>query len=157
MHYAGIGSRNTPNIILNSMRLLATKLETFGYMLRSGGAVGADSAFESGIINPLNKEIFYADDATDSAIKYASNFHPAWYKCTDYVRNLHGRNSMILLGKNLDEPVKFVICYTENGKDVGGTGLGIRIAQNQHIPVFNLFFEESIQQINCFIGENDLL
>ena len=32
----------------------------------------------------------------------------------------------------------FVICWTKDAKDIGGTGLAIRLARKQNIPVFNL-------------------
>jgi hypothetical protein len=49
---------------------------------------------------------------------------------------------MIILGKNLDEPVKFVVCWTPGGKVVGGTGVAIQIAHKNNIPVINLFKDE---------------
>jgi len=156
-YYAGIGSRNTPSNIQSIMREVASKLETIGYVLRSGGAIGADSAFESGIINPNNKEIYYAKDATIQAIELAKQFHPAWNKCSPYVQQLHGRNSMILLGNELDKPVNFVICYTEDGKDSGGTGLGIRIANHYKIPVFNLHDVNTINRLNIYLHGDDIL
>jgi predicted Rossmann fold nucleotide-binding protein DprA/Smf involved in DNA uptake len=52
-YYAGIGSRETPKDICDIMTQLAIKLANNGWVLRSGGAKGADrSRFE--------KEIFYA-------------------------------------------------------------------------------------------------
>lgn len=47
--YAGIGSRETPRSILDLMTAIARKLEALGYTLRSGGATGADTAFEEGV------------------------------------------------------------------------------------------------------------
>ena len=134
--YAGIGSRETPRSILDIMTSCASRLEALNYTLRSGHAIGADTAFEC---NVHKKEIFIADDATSDSIELASQFHGYWDKCSSYAKKLHGRNSMILLGKNLDTPVRFVICWTKDGKDTGGTGLGIRIAEAYKIPVFNLY------------------
>lgn len=48
MLYAGVGSRATPEPVLDLMRRCATRLEVLGYTLRSGGANGADTAFEEG-------------------------------------------------------------------------------------------------------------
>ena len=59
LYYAGIGSRNTPNEILSLLTSLAEQLALKGYILRSGGAKGADSAFEKGCDKVHgNKEIF---------------------------------------------------------------------------------------------------
>ena len=135
MYYAGIGSRQTPPEILNTMTKIAQALGKLGYTLRSGGADGADKAFEVGAVK---KEIFRPRHATPEAIELAMSLHPAPSKCNDYVRKLHGRNAQIILGLNLDSPVEFVICWTKNGKIIGGTGLGIRLSMSKNIPIFNL-------------------
>lgn len=138
MYYAGIGSRTTPQDVCNLMTRLAVSLEAKGYKLRSGGADGADKAFERGVRDTANKEIFRPKDATIEAIQLASEVHPAWHHCNDYARRLHGRNSQIILGRNLDVPVKFVICWTPKGNEVGGTALGMRLATKRGITVYNL-------------------
>ena len=48
MIYAGIGARKTPGGVLVLMREVGAILARDGWMLRSGGAEGADSAFEAG-------------------------------------------------------------------------------------------------------------
>ncbi|NYZ25158.1 hypothetical protein HND93_36125, partial [Azospirillum sp. ROY-1-1-2] len=48
MHYAGIGSRETPPAVLEVMAAVGERLAQLGWVLRSGGAVGADQAFERG-------------------------------------------------------------------------------------------------------------
>ena len=47
-YYAGIGSRSTPEDVLDRMYKLAILLAKRSYTLRSGGANGADTAFEKG-------------------------------------------------------------------------------------------------------------
>lgn len=47
-YYTGIGSRQTPKDILKLMERIAYKLCQKGYVLRSGSAGGADTAFENG-------------------------------------------------------------------------------------------------------------
>ncbi len=135
LYYAGIGSRQTPDEILFQMELIALLLYSRNYVLRSGGAKGADSAFAKGT---KSRHIYYASDATDDSIALSSKYHPAWNRCSDYVKQLHGRNSMIILGVKLDTPVEFVVCWTPTGEATGGTGLGIRIARAYNIPVYNL-------------------
>jgi hypothetical protein len=150
--YAGIGSRRrTPSFIHEMMESVASKLETKDYILRSGGAQGADKAFESGVQYDENKQIFRPKHATIEAINLAANFHPYWDECDTITRKLHGRNSMIILGEDLSTPVQFVICYTPDGKASGGTGVGIRIAESFNIPVFNLAHTESKERIEKFI------
>lgn len=47
--YTGVGSRETPNDILELMESVGFALASQGWTLRSGGAVGADQAFEKGM------------------------------------------------------------------------------------------------------------
>lgn len=142
-YYAGIGSRETPISILNKMTQLAKKL-SFHYILRSGGAIGADIAFEVGADH---KEIFKAKDATTTAMVIAERFHPNWAACSDYVRKLHTRNVMILLGKYLNSPVKFVVCWTPRGLITGGTGQGLRIAEAYDISVINFAIVPTVERV----------
>ncbi len=144
MKWAGIGSLKTPDNVLKVMTSISQVLSEHGYILRSGGAIGSDSAFELGA---KLKEIFYAKDATPESIELASKFHPAWNRCDDYARKLQGRNSMILLGKDLNDPVDFVICWTEGGKIQGGTGQGMRIALHYNIPIYNLAVKEDVENL----------
>lgn len=48
MYYTGVGSRETPPEIMDLMRAVAKKFASRGWVLRSGGAEGADTAFENG-------------------------------------------------------------------------------------------------------------
>lgn len=134
-YYAGIGSRETPANILKIMETIAVYLNNQNYILRSGGAIGADKAFES---QTTNKEIFRPNDSTKESIALAMSLHPNPHACKEYVQKLHGRNAQILLGRDLNKYVDFVICYTYEGKLLGGTAMGIRIANLYDIPVYNL-------------------
>mgnify|MGYP006307016045 CR=1 FL=1 len=134
--YAGIGSRKTPFEVLDKMKNMALALQNVDYILRSGGARGADSAFESGAGD--KKEIFTADDATPEAMILTSKYHPNWNACKPYVKKLHARNAMIVLGKNLDKLVDFIICWTPGGTGSGGTGQALRIAKAYGIPIYDL-------------------
>lgn len=55
----GIGSRETPEDILKLMTRIGQKIEALGGLLRSGGAGGADLAFEAGWRNANACEIFH--------------------------------------------------------------------------------------------------
>ncbi len=57
-YYAGIGSRKTPPEMMSLMTDLAARLEEQGWILRSGGAIGADSAFQLGVKDPDNQRIY---------------------------------------------------------------------------------------------------
>lgn len=143
MIYCGIGSRQTPKDVLQTMVKIGAYLAKRGDILRSGGAIGADAAFEQGC-GTGKKEIYLAKDCTPMAKELSSHFHPAWHLCSDLAKNLHGRNAMIVLGQNLDTPADMVICWTADGKASGGSGQTLRIAASRGIPVFNLFFDKQL-------------
>jgi hypothetical protein len=134
-YYAGIGSRRTPPGILETMTRIAGRLCNMGYTLRSGGAERADTAFAKGT---PTLEVFRPEDATVAAISMAAKIHPAWRACKAYAQRLHGRNCMIILGARLNEPVDFVICWQDPTVDHGGTRLGMLLAEQNGIPVYNL-------------------
>ncbi len=141
--YTGVGSRDTPPSMLQLMTRIAARLALDGYTLRSGGAVGADQAFEQGA---TLKAIFFAHDATPAAMNVAAALHPAWNRCSPFARRLHGRNAFQVLGAALDSPSDFLICWTADGCihhnartiNTGGTGTAISIASTNGVPVHNL-------------------
>lgn len=141
--YTGVGSRNTPQSVLQIMHDIAVKLSDLGYTLRSGGADGADKAFESGT---NDKEIYTIHHASQIAMAIAAKFHPAWNHCNQYVKRLHGRNVFQVLGVGLHTPSKFLICWTPDAcishntrtRRTGGTGTAISIADYYNVKIFNL-------------------
>lgn len=57
--YTGIGSRKTPDSTLKEFESIGRELASRGYLLRSGGAPGADYAFEKGCLSARgNRNIF---------------------------------------------------------------------------------------------------
>jgi hypothetical protein len=127
--YAGIGSRQTPPQMLELMAELARTLATRGYTLRSGHAPGADQAFEFGahtraeVYLPWPKfertvrcEADYLRGAPSAeALQLAAQHHPAWDRLKPGARSLHARNCHQILGRDLDDPVSFVVCWTQDG------------------------------------------
>lgn len=165
VYYAGVGSRETPDDILALMEQLANRLREDGLILRSGHAPGADQAFERGagsqaqIFLPwptfeqdeafnsskdpetgvvTNPKIF--DEPTADAVSFASKLHPAWRQLSQGAKKLHARNAHQIYGPKLDRPtlVEFVLCWTPEGRQVGGTAMAMRMAQERNIPVHNL-------------------
>lgn len=148
-YYTGIGARKTPPEIMVVERQVASSLERHGYILRSGGAAGSDTAFEQGVIRPTNKRIYLPwhgfngraskyNTPTREAIELASRYHPAWEKLGQASRKLMGRNSHQVLGYDLVTPSEFIICWTPGGEMVGGTSQALRIGLDHKIPIINL-------------------
>lgn len=140
--YAGIGSRETPLTVCSLFSEIASLLEEHGYILYSGGADGADKAFENGVKKDSNKVIFKAWQATKESMNLASTVHPAWHNCSEGAQKLHGRNCFQVLGEDLKTPVDFVLCWTQKGKAVGGTATAINLAKLNNIPIFNFYETE---------------
>jgi len=158
--YAGIGSREAPKHILDFMTKIASILEQCGYILRSGKAKGSDQAFERGVKNPKNKEIFVHRDAKpwsfETVKKYLPNDRPATFdNWQPYVRGLLARNMMQVLGEKGNKPVKFVVCWTPMGdyetSEVGGTGYALRCAIDHGIPTFNLNYPDQMKAFKALI------
>lgn len=141
MFYAGIGARKAPSDILQQMQVIAMRLALAGYALRSGGALGADHAFEKGADAVRGAKVIFPATKLPEAIAHARQYHPTFDTLAPYVQQLHARNSLIILGIDLVSPVEFIVCWTPAGMVVGGTGQALRVAQATGIKVFNLASE----------------
>lgn len=163
--YTGVGSRETPIEIQNVMTRVAEDLGESGWLLRSGGAAGADRAFETGVDTVFGpKEIYLpwpgfsycnrcesktcphmwtvgqASSLDLKARKIAESVHPNW-KAVESINGgitLHTRNAYQVLGKNLNRPSEVLICWTPHGNTIGGTATAIRLAHKREVPVINL-------------------
>jgi len=147
---AGIGSRETPADVCGMMTVYASKLAGKGYVLRSGGANGADAAFELGCdLVDGEKEIYLPwrgfmgnssplHNVSLPALNEAKRFHPNWSRLNDAGRRLMGRNAYQVLGANLSvtDKVDFILFWTEDGKASGGTGQALRMAKYYEIPAY---------------------
>ena len=149
-YYAGIGSRKAPDHILEEMRALASIYEEQGYILRSGGAIGADSAFEASVVDSANKEIFRGYDAVPWAFEYVEaycmpNDRRGFANWKPYIKGLLARNMMQILGADGQTPVDFVVCWAPSldysDSSAGGTGYALRCALRNGIPICNLYDE----------------
>ncbi len=158
-YYTGIGSKKIPTDIHDLMVRYGRELAKCGYVLRSGAADGADTAFEEGCsdVNGLKEiylpwknfnkhpsDLYYispeaydvAEEIFGSALKYTR----------PYVKKYMSRNMYQVTGETLDKPSDFVLCWTPDGcecasernKKTGGTGQAIAYAGSLGIPVFNL-------------------
>ena len=169
--YAGIGSRTTPADVLECMKVIAIELAAKGFILRSGAADGADTAFEDGCQSVygqseiwlpwklFNNHVDTGFYPNDNHYQYAEQLHPKWHKLTRGPRALHARNVGQILGHDINTPVKFVLCWTPDGaeseaevtKFTGGTGTAIKCAARSDIPIFNLKNHTAIDDFMDFV------
>jgi len=156
MLYAGVGSRETPAHILTVMHDYAAAKARTGAILCSGGAQGADSAFEDGADSEGGvSRIYTVDDVTDKhkeAYALAEGCHPAWNKLPTYVRKLMVRNVFIVAGPEVDRPVDYVLAWTPNGCVTGGTGHTLRVARRLGVPSYNLHDFSALQKAKTYIS-----
>ena len=157
-YYTGVGSRETPSEICTIFQEIGETLAKQGYILRSGAATGADTAFEVGcdiakgkkkIFIPwsnFNKSTSTLIGANEEALKIAEEVIPWWNTLKKWPQILHGRNAYQVLGQDLNTPSDFVICWTDGGKLIGGTRTAIKIAQKNNIRVYNFGLVEHIKQ-----------
>ena len=153
-NYTGIGSRNTPQDMQTIMTRVAIALANDNWVLRSGGAEGADTAFDLGahykriylpwdgfngkqvdnvsyIVPPYNEQMVF-------------EYHTAPHRLTSGGMRLMSRNSYQVLGDNLDNQSSFLVCWTSDGKMSGGTGQAMRIAQDFCVPIYNLYHKSQL-------------
>lgn len=155
------------------MTAIAKRLASLGYTCNSGGANGADAAFERGAV--ISRQIFLPWDGFNGRnIQNLTKLHgegsylvPPFNR--DLVRKYHpkpdalsdagwkfmSRNSYQVLGKDLNTPVEFVLCWTKDGKASGGTGQAMRIANDYNIPIFNLKTDR--EKFSVYMSQSILL
>lgn len=112
-YYAGIGSRETPEDVGVVMKSIAGSLGKKGYILRSGGANGADTFFEQGAsdhghtadiwlpwtrFNGRNSKLF----PIKKHFLVGEKIHPVWDKLKSPVQFLVSRNMAQVLGMDFD-------------------------------------------------------
>ncbi len=173
--YAGIGSRRTPQPVLELLSALASQLAQRGHLLRSGHAPDADQAFEQGAGPDAEVYLPWASfessarcvagyvqpEPSPAAMQMAATHHPAWERLGRGGRSLHARNCHQILGRGLDDPVSFVVCWTPDGAtthpgpSTGGTGQALRIAAAHEIPVFNLACPEHLARVRAYVSTTD--
>ena len=163
-YYTGIGSRETPVDIKLIMAKIGYKMASFGYTLRSGAAYGADESFEKGCDEfGGDKEIYlpwkYFNNHRSNLFKVSAaamdtvnEFHPTGNRLKEASRKLMARNAYQILGSDLKTPSKIVICWTPDGKLIGGTAQAIRIANHYNIPVYNLAVDEDCEELFLKLG-----
>lgn len=170
--YTGVGSRETPPDILTLIVRIAHRLTDLGWCLRSGGADGCDTAFFEGaklssIFHEVGFEVYLPWEGFNGhrhstftisprlqtwsqAEKIASEIHPAWDRLTRGPRALHTRNVFQVLGHNLQQPSKALLCWAKpvgkQGYVKGGTNTAVALAMKHNVPVLNLYYDEVVER-----------
>lgn len=149
--YAGIGSRKTPSDVLDLMERITYRAAARHWTLRSGGADGADRAFERGAQGET--EIFYHYHAGQYpwCFNTVNKYHPAPDRLGPFARKLMARNALQIFGADGQTPVQFIVCWTPGGSGSGGTGQAIRMARAHNIPVYDLGNQDILEQFKRWV------
>ena len=180
--YAGIGARQTPDPLLVQLEELGARLARLGWTLRTGMSPGADQAFYHGALGAGGDVELYlpcpdfqaqarlADERgrvrvserpTRAAVGLSARFYlaapgEAWATLDECARALLARDVHQVLGRDLDSPARFVVCWTPAGdRDgrhprSGGTGQALRVAAARSLPVFNIANPEDLAAVMRF-------
>lgn len=181
-YYTGIGSRETPQEVMNTMTRIAQALQRAA-VLRSGGAPGADDSFEKGVTDPTRQEIYLPWPGFNSrkgpgtyvmsqilsremqykAEELVKRFHPAFHNLSSGAKSLMQRNVLQILGQDLKTPSSFVVCWANGVKwdkeglisDVkGGTGMAVRLARYLHIPIIHMTEPSHVFLVEAMLDGN---
>jgi len=164
--FTGIGSRILPTdkTKLQLLVNIANRLNMLGFTSRTGDAPGTDMLFKkhsNGLVESYlpwknfndSPSAFYTQPPM--AYTLAASNHKWWDTLKDSVKKLMARNSLQVLGSELNEESDFVVVYTLDGcnhytnrKDTtGGSGLAISLASKLGIPVYNITNESDCKKI----------
>lgn len=159
-YFAGIGSRSAPS----DFKVVVEKITPFlikkNFILRSGGAEGADSFWAESYekhggqaeiylpwlgFNESKSKLLWQQKDWDVAAK----FHPNWDNLKLGAKQLMARNTC-QLGINADAFSEFVCCWTPEGKGGGGTGQALRLAEFYKIPIFDFGDSKTLDKFRKF-------
>jgi len=146
--YTGIGSREATLDVCEKLERIAIRLAELDYVLRSGGAKGADRAFQRGAESVHGvTEIYKAKGKFKHMIpawcfeevkKHMPPNRPPFDSMEEHTRKLLARNMLQVLGEDGQAPSEFLVCWTPAGLTDGGTGYALRCAVAHGVMTYNL-------------------
>lgn len=175
--YTGIGSRDISEEELDLLVSIAEKLAYTGWKLRSGGAEGADTAFEKGcaggegqaeifipwkgfgtkIENANSKRYIPNDDKFQDArrLLLTEEIIPWFDNMKQGAQKLHARNVYQVLGTDNTKSDLLVYCADDdkNGIPKGGTRTAVLLAREAEVPTYNVRNEEQRKSLLELIYE----
>lgn len=178
-----VGSRQTPEIILEYMIRLGRTLTDQGYAISSGDAYDADRAGWYGAIQskrfqeigcrifvnksyrngyPINSFTGFIDsrkfdDVRPMAEAIALQARGTFAGLNKWGIELHTRNVYQILGTSLEDRVEICILYAPTvGKDKvsGGTNTAFQIAKTTGVPcIINLYVQEDLEWAKSYLAD----
>ncbi len=168
MKYAGIGYISTPEKVREQMTTIGSQLAEMGFVLRSGNTIGAEQAWEE-LVPENKKEImvpqtkpncphgivpdFIMEQSEFVIEHYHKTYSDSFHKNNAYVQYLHLRNLNILYGKDLNDPVDFVVYWNAGDSLMGNVAHIVSMANELKIPCFNIWNQEDQQAMDEFVNQ----
>ncbi|ADQ52943.1 DprA-like DNA recombination-mediator protein [Aeromonas phage PX29] len=151
-----VGTRFPPSQIAGIASKIGRNLSDKGFIGRSGGAIGMDQAWLSDY-DPSLCEIYRPDDKGINVLNFDNFFEaeemvkriiPHFEYLDFYSQWLHTRNAYQVLGRDLNTPSDFLLCYAPVRNKVvqGGTRTAFVLARRNGIPVYNLYDPEHLKK-----------
>ncbi len=148
-YWTGVGSRDITPEQFKIMEEIGSCLASLGWILRSGGAAGSDTAFEKGVDDigsrlkhiyiPWGKPGYQQFLATDYAAEIAPKYVPHWSVLRSPHRKLHIRNINQVIGhEETPNPSSVLVACTRDGGYKGGTATALRCADDFGVPIVNI-------------------
>ncbi len=174
-YWTGIGSRETPEDVMALMVAVGKLMTDQGWVLRSGGADGADSAFYAGSLQSDNFQnakpyIYISWDGMSNSTTvyqhdpsrgiYNAKLYDTWDEANAIALSLRGsferlgwrgiahhtRNVFQVLGHDLSTPSKFLMCWAI---PVGKRGDRSKV-KGGTTPAVRLAIQRNIEVINLY-------
>ena len=162
-----ISINNDAPDLSKELESLTKRFNDMHITVRVDGAEGQAEYFEK---NALNTEIHLPwKGFGDKESKFSFNPDEAYYLAKLYTPNYESikegariflaRNVRLVMGKNLQSPALFLVCWTKDGCEhardrnmsTGFAGLPIAVASALKIPVFNLSNPGAVNRINAYL------
>lgn len=165
--YAIACTETVPGDVLDILIELAEDLEASGFILRTGGNE-VDTEIIEAVQDQEKVELFLPWEGFNDwdhtvkpmvgAYEMAWKYHPTWAELHEDDRRIHARTSHVIMGHDLNQPVKFLICYTDkDAVDADDVDQNIRIADTNLLPVFDfaLGIDYTLNQIQEWMDKHD--
>lgn len=101
-----------------------------------------------------------------TAYQHAAFYHKAFKKLPNPVRAIISKDIHVILGKECDSPIEFLICFSNDGADsikstnfktTGPLSFPIAVCEQMGIPVFNLKNDGAFKKLVEFIKNSNSL
>lgn len=147
-------NRDIHKSLRQTLAITAIKLQQSGYIFRSGAKIGSEKYFELAIYSNSHKEMCTFNDLNDKAFNIARLFYSDFDKLHKSKQKRLARIVTVILGKDLNNPLKFLITFTKNGYSTNEIAFAITLAKAYNIHICDMFYSDIRNRIDVFINSS---